>query len=508
MNMIVKRLTLMVLVGIFSSACFGAINDPNDIPNLYFWVRADSIIGEIDGNFVTSWTDESSSGFSLAVPGGASAPTYRAGTSSSRHGHPAVHISGENLLEGLDTTTNFGLMGDPDYTIFYVGNVISMNVGTPRILQWGSGADVAGFVALGTNYDPDVPQNRIVVSGGSWKDASTPLQSLEPYMGKLSTIMVSHGSGEQIGQMRISYNGNNQTVTGVTETSNIVTATPLSIGNQDAGAYPAAADVFEVIIYNRKLNDTEIQDVLNYVEAKYVPTWTLTDPNEVPNLYFWVKADTIMGLNNGDNVTAWADQSASGFDLSLPGGVTAPTYRDEANSLIVATHPAVHFAGGGGDEYLNTGSLGDPNFGLDGDPDFTIIWASVIENLNGDFRANMSWGTGDNFGHAVILTTDYAAGGQASKSYNINTGFGRNIETFTDSYVPYLNQFAIISVVHQSGDLIDRMKIVYNQLYQKTTTPGGNGFMDITNTPLYVGGDPALTEVVNSPTGDLFELLI
>ena len=63
-----------------------------------------------------------------------------------------------------------------------------------------------------------------------------------------------------------------------------------------------------------------------------------TVPPATDDVQFWLKADTITGLSDGDPVSEWDDSSGNGHDVSAG---SAPTYRyNELNGL-----PTVRFSG-------------------------------------------------------------------------------------------------------------------------------------------------------------------
>jgi hypothetical protein len=53
---------------------------------------------------------------------------------------------------------------------------------------------------------------------------------------------------------------------------------------------------------------------------------TYCNPKAVPGLVFWVKADAIKGLNDGDPVPTWADLSGHGYDATAS-GTDRPAYK-------------------------------------------------------------------------------------------------------------------------------------------------------------------------------------
>jgi len=63
-------------------------------------------------------------------------------------------------------------------------------------------------------------------------------------------------------------------------------------------------------------------------------------PSDISGLQFWVKADQIPALVDGDPISTWSDQSGNGRDLTAT-GVPRPTY----NTAIVNGKPIARFDG-------------------------------------------------------------------------------------------------------------------------------------------------------------------
>ncbi|MCX5692091.1 MAG: LamG domain-containing protein [Candidatus Omnitrophica bacterium] len=50
-------------------------------------------------------------------------------------------------------------------------------------------------------------------------------------------------------------------------------------------------------------------------------------PNNIPNLKFWLKADAITGLSDGSSVSTWSDSSGNGINFTQPTGSRQPVYK-------------------------------------------------------------------------------------------------------------------------------------------------------------------------------------
>ena len=112
------------------------------------------------------------------------------------------------------------------------------------------------------------------------------------------------------------------------------TTTYLEVLTSDAAGAPAELD-FDLVLLQQPTG-------IPYV-APPVPPVPPAPP--AADLIAWWKSDGILGLNNGDPVTLWLDDSGTGNDLSTNGGIGAfPTY--VASDPLLNNQPAVSFNGG------------------------------------------------------------------------------------------------------------------------------------------------------------------
>lgn len=71
-----------------------------------------------------------------------------------------------------------------------------------------------------------------------------------------------------------------------------------------------------------------------------VPSGALPGPDSVAGLLLWLKADAILGLNDGDNVTSWVSSEGNAYNFTKPAYVSGfPTYQAGVlNGLPVVRH--------------------------------------------------------------------------------------------------------------------------------------------------------------------------
>jgi hypothetical protein len=73
------------------------------------------------------------------------------------------------------------------------------------------------------------------------------------------------------------------------------------------------------------------------------------DPSSISGLAFWVKADQITGLNNGDPVSTWSDQSGNAHNATQSNASYRPTYKTN----MLNGMPGLQFNG----SYMTTGAF-------------------------------------------------------------------------------------------------------------------------------------------------------
>jgi hypothetical protein len=111
------------------------------------------------------------------------------------------------------------------------------------------------------------------------------------------------------------------------------------------------------VIYTRRRKD-RLRDVV--VEEAF-------SPSDISGLVLWLDADAIEGLNDGDPVTTWEDQSGQGHDFAQPTASAKPTYQtNELNGK-----PIVRFDGT--DDFLRRTDNDVGAFGTDPFSIFIVI---------------------------------------------------------------------------------------------------------------------------------------
>lgn len=151
-------------------------------------------------------------------------------------------------------------------------------------------------------------------------------------------------------------------------------------------------------------------------------------PGSISGLTLWLEADAIVGLNDGDDLTTWEDQSPDNNDAVQTDVADKPSYQtNELNSL-----PIVRFLS---TRYLEVDSVAAQFSGIDHPKTFIILLK------NGFVGANMNYFTLGKvgapqffkFGHASDLTYQSRSRDDTNNGRNHNAGTidgNWNIATF------------------------------------------------------------------------------
>ncbi|AUD06242.1 Ig-like domain-containing protein [Spirosoma pollinicola] len=118
----------------------------------------------------------------------------------------------------------------------------------------------------------------------------------------------------------------------------------------------------------------------------------------VANLEVWVKADAGIAAADGGNVTTWADQSLSSYDLIQPTAANQPVYR--ASNKLVNFNPSVDFSG--------TKYIRNDNPLMPYNSAYTFGWLAQDTNPNGGWRTMFS--SEDAWDFFSVYKSDYLLG--------------------------------------------------------------------------------------------------
>jgi hypothetical protein len=195
-------------------------------------------------------------------------------------------------------------------------------------------------------------------------------------------------------------------------------------------------------------------------------------------LKLWLKADSITGLNSGDLINTWTDQSVNGLDVQSHVG-SAPTYVTN----VIGGKPSVRFSDG--DYLFRDGVLGSA---ITGATEATLFWAANPNTSDGR-DSILGWGDG---GNRLVLHTPY------NSNYYFQHGGSFGGGGWPDSFWP--------AGFHVTGYKLSG-GIMTGTVDDVTVLPGIAALdsADVSLTaPLYIGMD----QFSNMFRGDICEILI
>jgi hypothetical protein len=211
------------------------------VAGLAAWYKADAISGVADGTAVAAWADSSGNGHTATAPASGRAPVYKAGVVN---GLPVLRFDGVD-----DQLQAYWSLAQPT-TVFVVYAVRASNGSLQFVTDGFNNATMADYVT---------PTDFGMYAGGS-----TVTKSGFTYGAFHVVASTFAGASSAL------YPDGGPAVTG-----NPGGASPLGItvGASGADAVAAAADVAEVVVYNRALASSEVDGVGRYLAAKYARAW-------------------------------------------------------------------------------------------------------------------------------------------------------------------------------------------------------------------------------------------
>ena len=233
---------------------------PTDITGLRLWLKADAITGKVDTDPIATWPDSSGNGFDIGQATSAKQPLYR---TNQLNGLPIVRFDGTDdvLSTGLVPWTNvINTTGGGIYTFMALMNVTSAAAGATATFDDACLAtDAGGNTGVAHVRNATTLTVRAYNWDGNEDFAAVTGQSFGSWL----RIAQDHDNTT----LRInSQAGTFQTVASGAPSASGTT----SIGQNYAGAKFLAADVAEIIAWNKVLNGTEYTDMQDYLTAKWL----------------------------------------------------------------------------------------------------------------------------------------------------------------------------------------------------------------------------------------------
>jgi alpha-tubulin suppressor-like RCC1 family protein len=369
---------------------------------LVTWLDADAGVTADGSGNVSQWSDQSPNGNSASQNTPGIQPTW---TNNSINGHSVIHFDGSSTYLGMPRSVQ------DDFTMVVV---LRSNMGTGSDGQWyGAGGIVDGETPgavndFGMSLDPS---GEVLTGVGNPDTTATSMTGgYNNGRGHIATFFRTESTGA-FSQYVDSVFQNSQSG----NTGTLDSPPQLTIGATQTLANYFGGDVAEILLYNRNLSTTEQQQIEGFLADKYDlystnATWPLAYSSDVQaqitanqwtkaeadayvafvsssppvpaaGLLLWLKADSGVAADGGNNVLQWTDQSPSGHILSQTSQSGVPVLQNDSNG-----QPTIRFNGGQ--------ALYMPDY-LPANDDVTIISVASIDSPN-NFQTELMLGSPDN----------------------------------------------------------------------------------------------------------------
>lgn len=175
--------------------------------------------------------------------------------------------------------------------------------------------------------------------------------------------------------------------------------------------------------------------IYEYTSTGVAPAdWT---PSQLSTLKFWVKADTGVTYDSGDNsVTVWEDQSGNANNLGVVGATNEPTY------VASATNNLAGISFDGTDDYMTAADAASLDLNSTGATVFVVM---SVDTFNTTLANLVDKGSSYSIGLEDDTTTNIKAVGAEL--------FGGN--AYSNNSVVTASTFQIISFVSNGGAVVD-----------------------------------------------------
>jgi hypothetical protein len=288
---------------------------------LVAWYDAAAGITKDGSNRVSAWADQSGTGDAnknLAQGSAGNQPLYVANDSNFNN-RPSLRF--ENYR--------------PDYM---ASGIWAANLPTPS-----THIAIGRYESLTTNanfFDGGGAATRQSV--GIWGSASgTPLQPVS-YSGSAINDAKMYPPrnliiGAVFGSSAKLYTSKTTPVTGNSGTQILDQYVVATYGAGPASNSSLKGNLAEIAVYNRALNQLEMEQFLQLMSSKYnIPLYDSLSPDQISGMVAWYDAAEGVTIDGSNRVSAWADQSGTGDankNLSQPAGGNQPLWKRNSSNL-------------------------------------------------------------------------------------------------------------------------------------------------------------------------------
>jgi hypothetical protein len=314
--------------------------EPNALPGLSLWLKADAITGLADGAAVTTWTDSSPSGYNVTQANAAMRPLYKTNV---QNGLPGVRFDGtDDYLYGGDVLE---FLGTAPFTIMVMAKLNTVDTTYRRILA----KEKIAAPVEGWHLYYQTASTRYFERQTAGTPTGAPAGAV-PVSGAVYSLAVTFDGG----RLRFFQNGAEQSVGagGVNVIND--TATNLTVGASDTGAYPFSGDLFEVIVYNRVLSMDERQQIETYLQDKWLTKLTAAKGEDLIEMK--VEAELVGATDKVPLFSGFVDRpGADAEELTDKVALMAYALEDLGNRIpaeLVSCKPVKVNADGAGNDGL------------------------------------------------------------------------------------------------------------------------------------------------------------
>ena len=292
---------------------------PNWLQSCIMWFRSDLGITLISG-LVSQWNDQlNSGGYNVTQATSGNRPTYSA--SGGVNGIPYLGFAVASTQDLANASFTHAASIPTECFIVATSSLASAQ---QIIIDFGADTNIVAQLVSSTT---------LAMYNGSILNGASPA---------LNSIFILDFSQDGVGNGSIAVNGGTAATGSVGSTAQGVTN--LSIGSAYTNSQGWTGNIYEIFCFNVQLSTAQRQEVLNYLNYRYI----LTDPLSL-NPFVWFRSDLGITTSSGA-VSQWNDQGSGGHNVTQATSGSRPTY----NSNGVNGLPYLTFASASPSFLVNT----------------------------------------------------------------------------------------------------------------------------------------------------------
>jgi hypothetical protein len=393
-----SELPLVICDGLtISGSCDSPVVTPSSTPtptpsstppyfNIRFWIDAsdESTITKDVNNKVSQWNDKGPYGYDLIQSNSNNQPLYTASTLNPQvTGLNCVSFNGLSTTDGTFMSVSGISFSDTGYTYMFVAGISRNEV------------DGFAFSMDGPSSDPELDSNYYLYSrnqgggtdrvyvgavGDNWY-VNLPANSADT-ISRASGLFLGVVTGTTTGNSQAQLNGITLSLkeTGATTT----TITSIAVGGQTGSTaqFLALSEVMEIIVFDKILNQIDIDFVRTQLENKWLYSqWLVTPtPTSTPTITPTITPTSTLGLSPTPTSSLTPTPSpTTAIEIFTHGTVlaTCSNFCNANYQINVSTSADANFS---------TLTIGDTIYGQGGVAGFVAYAATSTDTSTGTFR--------------------------------------------------------------------------------------------------------------------------